>query len=204
MPPSDHRIARFALSLVMLALLLGVVYLVALKPAGRRGQPSPHNSAVVRTGPQANAPRLVATALPTSTAAASVATEAPAVPAVTPTLTPTAPATETPPATQPSASPEPEPASAPAEEAEAPPAPTPPPVPVARPAPRPAVTARAVQSASLRTGPSTDNLITGFVPAGTRVTVVGCAAGCSWLLVTTPNGGTAWSASFFWAVSGTP
>jgi len=61
--------------------------------------------------------------------------------------------------------------------------------------------ARAIDMASLRTAPSTDAVITGYVPAGTTVTVVGCAGGCSWLLVASA-GGTAWSARHFWAVTG--
>ncbi|MGH2587020.1 MAG: SH3 domain-containing protein, partial [Dehalococcoidia bacterium] len=63
------------------------------------------------------------------------------------------------------------------------------------------VTARAVDVASLRTAPSTDALITGAVPAGSTATVVGCAGGCSWLLLATPSG-TAWSARHFWVVNG--
>ena len=61
--------------------------------------------------------------------------------------------------------------------------------------------AQAVQSASLRTAPSTDAPITGYAPAGATVAVLGCAAGCSWLLVALP-GGSAWTARHFWSVSG--
>jgi uncharacterized protein YraI len=69
--------------------------------------------------------------------------------------------------------------------------------------PRPAgaVIARAIGAAALRTAPSTDALIVAYMPAGATVAVVGCAGGCSWLLVATQSG-TLWSARHFWAVSG--
>ena len=63
------------------------------------------------------------------------------------------------------------------------------------------VVARAIDAASLRTAPSTDALIVAHVPAGSTAAVVGCAGGCSWLLLAT-QGGTLWSARHFWAVSG--
>jgi uncharacterized protein YraI len=63
------------------------------------------------------------------------------------------------------------------------------------------VIARAIDTASLRTSPSADALIAGYAPVGSTVTVVGCAGGCSWLLVATQNG-TLWSARYFWAISG--
>ena len=78
-----------------------------------------------------------------------------------------------------------------------------PPADSAPPPPTPAyVTARAIQTASLRTEPSTLALITSSIPAGTVVTVLGCSSGCQWLLVQTPGGGTAWSAAFFYSVQG--
>jgi uncharacterized protein YraI len=63
------------------------------------------------------------------------------------------------------------------------------------------VIARAIDTASLRTAPTTDALIVAFAPAGATVSVVGCAGGCTWLLVTTQSS-TLWSARHFWAVSG--
>ena len=65
-----------------------------------------------------------------------------------------------------------------------------------------AVTAQAVGQASLRVGPSTADLITGYAPVGTSATVIGCASGCSWLLLSLPGGASGWSARHFWAVSG--
>ena len=61
--------------------------------------------------------------------------------------------------------------------------------------------ARAIDTASLRTAPSADAFIAAYVPPGATVTVVGCAGGCSWLLVATQSG-TLWSARHFWSVSG--
>jgi len=70
------------------------------------------------------------------------------------------------------------------------------------PTPRPAaVVAQAITTASLRNAPSTDAAITGYLPAGSTASVVGCAGGCSWLLVASA-GGTAWSARHFWSVTG--
>jgi uncharacterized protein YraI len=70
------------------------------------------------------------------------------------------------------------------------------------PTPRPAaVTARAITTASLRNAPSTDAAITGYLPAGSTVTVVGCSGGCAWVLVASGSG-TAWSARHFWTVTG--
>jgi len=63
------------------------------------------------------------------------------------------------------------------------------------------VQARAIDTASLRTAPSVDAPIPAYLPAGSVVTVVGCAAGCAWLQVATSSG-TLWSARHFWAVSG--
>ena len=125
-------------------------------------------------------------------------------PTPTPTLEPT-------PTTTPEQSPEPTPKPSPSpaptpEPTPPPPSPTPQPAPavVRTPAPTPrpaAVVARAIDTASLRTGPSTDAAITGYLPAGSVVTVVGCSGGCSWLLVASASG-TAWSARHFWAVTG--
>lgn len=71
------------------------------------------------------------------------------------------------------------------------------------PAPTPTtVRATAVTTAYLRSGPTTDALITGTLPAGTATTVVACSAGCSWLLVQTPGGSQAWSASSWYSISG--
>ena len=61
--------------------------------------------------------------------------------------------------------------------------------------------ARAVSMAALRQLPSQDALIIGYVPPGGTATVIGCAGGCSWLLLSV-QGGTAWSASYFWSISG--
>jgi uncharacterized protein YraI len=71
------------------------------------------------------------------------------------------------------------------------------------PTPRPvaAVTARAIDTASLRSAPSIEASISGYLPPGSVVTVVGCAGGCSWLLVASA-GGTAWTARHFWVVTG--
>lgn len=117
------------------------------------------------------------------------------------------------PTPEPTASPSPEPTPLPTPEPTPPPTPEPPPEsppptpapppPTPAPTPRPVVvTARAVDAASLRSSPSTDALITGTAVAGSSATVVGCAGGCSWLLLALPGGGSAWSARFFWTVSG--
>jgi uncharacterized protein YraI len=63
------------------------------------------------------------------------------------------------------------------------------------------VTARAISAASLRAAPSVDALIVTYAPAGSSFSVVGCAGGCTWLLIATQSG-TLWSARHFWAVSG--
>lgn len=127
-------------------------------------------------------------------------------PAPTPSITPT-------PAPTPAPSPTPTPESTPVPTPEptpepsptlAPPPPTPAPSVVRTPSPTPrpvAVVAQAITTASLRIAPSTDAAITGYLPAGSSVAVVGCSGGCSWLLVATGNG-TSWSARHFWSVTG--
>jgi outer membrane biosynthesis protein TonB len=127
-------------------------------------------------------------------------------PSPSPTPTPSPGPTPSPPATptpEPTPAPTPEPTPEPAPEPTPAPTPAPPPPRTPAPTPRPApvVVARAIDTASLRNGPGTDALITGFVPAGTVVSVVGCAGGCSWLLVATSSG-TGWSARHFWVVTG--
>lgn len=134
---------------------------------------------------------------------APTANDTPASPEPSPESTPEPSPEPTPePTAEPSPEPTPAPAPTPAPRPVPPPPPTPRPLPPPPPpAPPPAVTARAVTTASLRIAPGQDALITGFAPAGSTVTVIGCAGGCSWLLVAT-QGGTAWSAAYFWYVTG--
>jgi SH3 domain-containing protein len=80
--------------------------------------------------------------------------------------------------------------------------PEPTPAPAPAPAPPPSVAARVISTAYLRTSPSTSALITRSLAPGTSVSVVGCSAACSWLLVQTPDGSQAWSSANWFAVQG--
>lgn len=69
------------------------------------------------------------------------------------------------------------------------------------PAPAP-VLARAVDYAALRAAPNQNADILAYVPVASVAPVIGCSAGCSWLLLQLQSGATAWSARYFWSVTG--
>jgi hypothetical protein len=148
------------------------------------------------------------------------ANPAAAPPALTPFAGPSpSPTPEPSPPPSPSPEPSPSPTAAPSDAPEPSPLPSPQPAPTPSPAPpptspeaprsppaaivtpRPAVTARAVTTAALRVSPSQEAIISGYLPAGSTVTVTGCSAACAWLQVVTPSG-TLWSARYFWTVTG--
>lgn len=61
---------------------------------------------------------------------------------------------------------------------------------------------RTVGTAYLRSSPSTAAMITGSLPPGVPVTVMGCAANCTWLLVQSSAGSASWSLAFWFSVAG--
>lgn len=196
-PPNARRFRWFLHSAVLLLAIAAVVVAVRERVTGDSAS-DPGGA-----GPAETAVAVVQTPLPTEIATAAPSPSPSPTPEPTPTPTP-----EPSPSPTPAPTPEPTPAPTPAPT----PTPAPPPPPTPQPAvapvrtpvptPRPPpVTARALGTASLRSAPSADSLITGYVPAGSVVTVVGCSGGCSWLLVA-GTGGTAWSARHFWSVTG--
>jgi outer membrane biosynthesis protein TonB len=213
LPALPNRTYRTLLHVAVLITVLGVVAVARIRssddatadsPASGGGAPAPTQPA------NAVAP-LTPSPAPTVTPPALAPTQTPT---ATPTATATASATAEPtPEAAPEPTPDPTPAATP--EPASTPAPTRAPAPTAAPTPRPATpapttprpaatgaTARAISSAALRNAPSTDALIVGFAPVGAVAPVVGCAAGCAWLQLST-SAGIVWSAAYFWTVTGT-
>ena len=201
----SSRSYRWVLHVAVLAVALGAVL------AGVRGRLTSDSDSGGWQRPPAAERSSLATLDATAEGTLVPSPAAPPTASVTPAPTPEPapmPAVPTPveqvtPTVMPAPSPEATPALAPS--------PSPPTVPPPRPArqptaatrtpPRPSVVAQALQTASLRSAPGIEAPITGYVPPGATVTVVGCAAGCAWLLVAV-SGGSAWTARHFWAVSG--
>jgi outer membrane biosynthesis protein TonB len=194
---------RWALHAAVLLLAFGAVLYTVLAGAGRgerasEGRPSPSGDprpAALATAATPTAPAATPVPEPSPTATLSPEPSPASAPSPTPAPSPVPEPTTT---LAPTPTPAPIPTSAPT------PAPTsvpPPAVATATAVPRPAVTARALDTAALRISPSQEAIIAGYLPPGSTVTVVACAAGCSWLQVVTPSG-TLWSARYFWSVSG--